>query len=64
MKPKRLKDYVGIPEFFDTLLSHAAPRNLKEQLFVVDIEATYQRWGEDMFLSASQLSWLLDISEI
>ena len=58
---KRISDYIGISEFFAGIIADAKPYDIKSQLFLVNIETNYNKWGDEMFLSPAQLTWLLNM---
>lgn len=59
---KRLKDYgPAVKEFFPAMIELAKPTTLNGELFVASMEANFKRFGQEMFLSASQLTWLVDL---
>lgn len=62
MNTKRLKDYIGVSEFVPALLHKARPTDLKSQLFLIDMETSYNKWEDEMFISPAQIKWLMDLS--
>jgi len=62
MSTKKLKDYVAMTEFVPTMIHKAKPTDLKSQLFLIDMETAYDKWGDEMFISPAQIKWLFDLS--
>lgn len=62
IEAKQLKDYhSSISEFFPQILKSAVPVSMNQQIFLVELEARYEKFGDALYLSAKQLAWLLSM---